>query len=98
MPDISSIGHGSLEPLSRPASASTPVHRNGTASSDAPGRLESDRVELSDHARFLDKMRKLPSGRLELVQQVKQSIAQGTYETDDKFNQAISRLIDDLDP
>lgn len=97
MPDISSIGHGSLEPLSRPSVASPPIHRNGTASSEIPGRRETDRVELSDHARFLEKMHTLPEGRPEMVEQVRQSINQGSYETEEKLNLAITRLIDELE-
>lgn len=96
MPDISSIGHGSFEPLSRPSVASSPIHRNGIAPSEIPGRRETDRVELSDHARFLEKLSTLPEGRPELVELVKQAIHSGSYETEAKLNLAISRLIEEL--
>lgn len=96
MPDISSIGHGSLEPLSRSYVASSPVQRNGVAPSETSVRRETDRVELSDHARFLEKINTLPQGRPELVEHVKQAIHQGSYETEEKLNLAITRLIDEL--
>ena len=63
MPDISSIGHGSVGPLDR----SAPSH--GRRVDDAPQRPEhdrrdgdrrGDRVELSDHARLLSRLRELP--------------------------------------
>ena len=97
MPDISSIGHGSFEPLSRPSAPSSSVHRNGTTSSHGRGDRETDRVELSDHARFLDRIREMPTGRLNLVEHVKQAIASGEYESDDKLHYAISQLIEELD-
>ncbi|MCZ6834408.1 MAG: flagellar biosynthesis anti-sigma factor FlgM [Planctomycetota bacterium] len=96
MPDISSIGHGSLEPLSRPSS-SMAAQRNGTLVETKPDARLIDRVELSDHARLIDKMRHLPEGRLDLVNQVRQSIDSGDYETEEKMNLAISRLLDDID-
>jgi len=95
MPDISSIGHGSLEPLSR--SAATTIHRNGQVVEAKAAPREPDRVELSEHARYLDKMRQLPEGRLELVNQVKDAIEAGAYETEDKLNLAIARLLNDID-
>lgn len=95
MPDISSIGHGSLEPFTRP-SAST-IHRNGTIVEAKSSPREPDRVELSAHAQFLDKMRKLPEGRVQLVNQVRDAIASGAYETEEKLNLAVSRLLNDID-
>ncbi len=95
MPDISSVGHGSLDPLSRLGTVNT-YASNGLAREIAGTPRESDRVELSEHARFLDALQKLPEGRLDQVESVRQSIADGTYDTDDKLNLAITRLIDDL--
>jgi len=65
------------------------------AESQAPER-PSDRVELSERARFLNKLASLPPTRRELVDRVQQEIADGTYETSDKLDQAISGLLDDL--
>ena len=95
MPDISSIGNGSIDPLSRPG-AVTAYHRNGTSDSSATLNRLSDRVELSDHARFLGQIGQLPDGRVDLVQQVRHAISSGEYESDDKLKIAISRLIDDI--
>jgi flagellar biosynthesis anti-sigma factor FlgM len=96
MPDISSIGHESVGPLDRSAS----LHARGDASS--PSRIErpperpGDRVELSDHARLLDQLRRMPDVRSEHVEIVRQAIADGTYETDARLEKAINGLIRDL--
>jgi negative regulator of flagellin synthesis FlgM len=54
-------------------------------------------VELSDHARLLDRIRHLPEGRLDRVEAVRAQIADGSYETDDKLTAAVSRMLEDLD-
>jgi negative regulator of flagellin synthesis FlgM len=95
MPDISSVGHGSLDPLSRLGTVNT-HSTNGLAREIAGTPRASDRVELSEHARFLDVLQKLPEGRLDQVEAVREAIAEGTYDTDDKLNLAIARLLDDL--
>ncbi len=99
MPDIASIGHGSVGPLDRSSSAHgrreldlQAAYDTRKASSDRPG----DRVELSTHARFLSQLRDLPSGRLDRVEQVRDAIARGEYETEERLNVAIERLLDDL--
>ena len=96
MPDISSIGHGSVVPLERTA----PPHARGDAESppqiDRPPHRPADSVELSDHARFFDRLRRLPEARLDRVEQLRQAIADGTYETDGRLEKAIDRLLQDL--
>ena len=95
MPDISSIGNGSIDPLSRPG-AVTAYHRNGTSDSRTAVNRDTDRVELSDHARFLGLLGQLPEGRVDLVEQIREAIVQGEYETEQKLGIAIGRLIDDI--
>src|SRR5262245_60869025 len=56
----------------------------------------SDRVDISDRARFLSKLSALPSVRAELVDRIRQEIAAGTYENDDRLDQAIDNLAEDL--
>ncbi len=94
MPDISSIGPGSVGPINRPAGPDASQRR--TDSADTTAR-RNDRVELSDHARLLDQLRDLPNVRQELVQQIRDAIAQGQYETPEKISQAVERLLADLD-
>lgn len=81
-----------------------PVTRNPQRlDPQAPGRADrterpSDRVDISDRARLLAQLSSLPDMREDLVSQVRSEIAAGTYDTDDKLDQAISNLLQDLDP
>jgi anti-sigma28 factor (negative regulator of flagellin synthesis) len=96
MPDISSIGHGQMGPLSR--NQSPPAFReNGAPIRGVPSDQLEDRVELSDRARFLDRMRQMPEVRLEKIRAVRASIAAGTYETEGKLEAAIERLLEEAD-
>ncbi|MFO0827531.1 MAG: flagellar biosynthesis anti-sigma factor FlgM [Phycisphaerales bacterium] len=100
MPDIGNIGstsgYGGVGPLSRPTTEPT-SRGSGAERLDAPQRDgHRDRVELSEHARWLEALRTMPPIRAEKVAQVKAAIANGTYETDDKLNLAIDRLLDDV--
>ena len=56
----------------------------------------SDRVELSDRARYLSKLSSLPEVRQDLVDRIRQEISSGQYETPEKLDDAISSLLDDL--
>jgi hypothetical protein len=100
MPDIASIGHGSVGPLNRPGTTPDMLHhRNGLAparpGSDAAS--SRDRVELSDHARYLGRLRELPGVRIGRVAEARSAIIEGTYETEHKLNIAVDRLLEDLD-
>ena len=87
MPDISSIGHGSVGPINRPPS------NNGLASGYHSRTPKTDRatdsVELSDHAKLLDRLRQLPDVRQELVDRIRKEITDGNYETSGKLDNAI---------
>lgn len=96
MSDISSIGHGPSGPLHRPSSYGSEQH-NGFTRPGAEPQSRSDRVELSEHARLLEQLRKQPTVRTDLVNQIRQSIADGSYEHEEKLHLAIERLLDDLD-
>jgi flagellar biosynthesis anti-sigma factor FlgM len=99
--DISSIGYGgSVGPLSQPSTSSAGSRNGSSASSTesstsifAAGR---DRVELSEHARFMDQLRQLPSIRTERVEAAREAIMNGTYETPEKLDIAVQRMLEDL--
>lgn len=99
MSDISAIGYGSVGPLNQPGSSAG--QRSDTPSS-AQNQSESvfsagrDRVELSEHARFMDQLRELPPIRTERVESVREAILKGEYETPEKLDIAVQRLLDDL--
>jgi len=76
-----------LDPQTRSARTQTQA--------DATTRGE-DQVELSNTAQLLSKIADLPDVRQNLVDRVKASIADGTYESDNKTDAAIDSLLDDI--
>jgi anti-sigma28 factor (negative regulator of flagellin synthesis) len=57
---------------------------------------EADRVELSDDARTHGDVESSAPIRENLVNRVRSEIAAGNYLTDEKFNVAIERMIDEV--
>jgi negative regulator of flagellin synthesis FlgM len=108
MSDLSSIvpgGHGPVGPVNRLAA---PVHLNGVhkpaavvevlppvSVSGGASRLDLDRVEVSDFARHLDTLLNLPDVRFERIASVRQAIADGSYDTEDKIDVAIERMLEE---
>jgi anti-sigma28 factor (negative regulator of flagellin synthesis) len=58
-------------------------------------RRGNDEVEVSAVATYLSKLRQLPI-RQDLVDRVREEIAQGTYDTSDRLDAALDELIQDL--
>lgn len=75
-----------------------PVGGSGSSSSrPAYGSSEiSDRVEISELAQLLGKYAQMPEIRADLVERIKAEIEAGTYETEDKVDQAVDSLLEDL--
>ncbi|HVP10952.1 MAG TPA: flagellar biosynthesis anti-sigma factor FlgM, partial [Phycisphaerae bacterium] len=55
-----------------------------------------DRVEISELAAFLSRLAELPEDRARKVVEIRQQIADGTYETADKLDQTVEQLAKDL--
>ena|SRR5688572_11553781 len=96
----SSNGHAAAAPVNRVFSVNGVARAalNARVVEVAPplnGALQADRVELSDLARWLDSLRQLPEVRHDRVTQVRQQIADGTYDTDERFDQALERFLDE---
>lgn len=90
MTDINPIArpqHTTLDGVTKPA--------RQTAGEAATARA-GDRVQLSDQARLLSKLKQLPEIREGLVNSVKSQIAAGNYDTPERFDTAINALLDDL--
>ncbi len=94
MAEIPSIGPGSVGPINR-AAALGAAYRI-TKDLQTRSELIGDRVELSRHAVLLDRLRQLPDVRTDLVAEVRDAIADGSYETDDKLTAAVEGLLPDL--
>jgi negative regulator of flagellin synthesis FlgM len=60
-----------------------------------PGRIQ-DELDLSDTARLVERIHEMPDLRQDRVNQIRAQIASGSYETDEKLEIALSRLIDEI--
>lgn len=67
---------------------------------DAPQQTSSlqptDELTLSSEASFIDAARSLPDVRQDRIDAIRQQIADGTYDTDDKMNAALDALLDEI--
>lgn len=74
-----------------------PVERDpARRGADARPPRPSDRVELSDRARYLSKLAELPAMRSDLVEAVRSEIERGTYDSTERLDEAIRALAEDL--
>jgi hypothetical protein len=84
-----------------PAWAPKPVEPAGSimpnTPANAPGGV-SDVVEISTASALASKVRDLPDVRADLVARAKEEIAAGIYETPERIDGAVARLLDDLLP
>ena len=88
--NLGSVNRATLEGASSSSAART--------SSEPARRPESsDRVELSEHARFMERLRSMPAVRADKVADIKSQIEAGTYETDEKISIAFERMLDEID-
>lgn len=58
--------------------------------------ISTDKVEISDIARFKALLAKIPDIRADRVAELRARIESGTYETEDKFEVLVERLLDEL--
>lgn len=87
-----------INPIARPQQTTldklTKTQRH-SEEQQAPAR-GGDRIQLSDQARLLSKLKQLPEVREGLVNSVKSQIEAGNYDTPERFDTAINALLDDL--
>jgi flagellar biosynthesis anti-sigma factor FlgM len=86
------------------ATAPQPVHRvkadgmQAQAHAASQARMEpQDRVELSEHARHLERLRNLPEIRQSKVEAARSAIADGIYESPDRLRAALLRMLDEIE-
>lgn len=107
MPDFGSIG-GSMNSIGlttgytnvgavtrTPLDGTSPAARR--AAPDSASRSSGDRVEVSDHARFMEQLRAMPAVRADKVAAIKSAIEAGTYDTDEKLSLAFERMLVEVD-
>ena len=66
---------------------------NEIASNPAAG---ADEISISQEANLLSKVGDIPDIRQERVDQIRAEIASGAYETEEKIDIAVSRLLDEI--
>jgi hypothetical protein len=58
--------------------------------------LNVDQLDISPEASFISQARELPDIRQDRVNAIRDQLASGTYETADKLDTALSRLLDEI--
>ena len=73
-------------------------HRSPAASaaSGVGATREADQLDISPEASLLSQLRDVPEIRADKVASIRSQIANGTYETDDKLEAALSSLMDEI--
>lgn len=56
----------------------------------------TDQLDISAAGQLADRMSEIPDIRQDRVSALRAAIANGTYETDDKLNVALDRLLDEI--
>ena len=85
--------HGIQPPLAPGTVGPVGAARPGAAAeASAPG----DVIEISSAARLAGQIDSIPDVRTELVERVKAEIAAGTYETPDRIERTITKLMEEL--
>ena len=98
MSEISAIGNaavGSIRPTT-PTTPTTTAVEIAAPAMDCGASSTVDRIDFSEQAQMLEKIHDLPEIRQELVDSVKDAIANDTYLTDTKINAAIELLIEEI--
>lgn len=63
--------------------------------SNTPGAI-TDQLDISAAGQLADQLSEIPDIRQDRVSALRAAIADGTYETDDKLNVALDRLLDEI--
>ena len=59
-------------------------------------RTVSDRVEISEEAKLLEKLSQIPDMRTERIDESRKLIESGEYETEERIRVAVERLLEEL--
>ncbi len=85
---------GSGSPVTRLQGSTVIAGTAGTQ--DAVRTAGQDTVEISDMARYLSEIKKLPEIRQDKVEAARQAIANGSYETPEKLDATVTQMWSDL--
>jgi negative regulator of flagellin synthesis FlgM len=81
----------SAQPISSPHSARSAEPTSSTSSPSI-----GDRLDISEAGQLAGRMAEIPEIRADRVQELRAAILNGSYETDDKLNVALERLLDEI--
>lgn len=84
---ISSVGRTSALGSARPAPS---VEASPAADALAP----QDEVQISSSARMMDELSRTSGVRQERIEQIRQEIADGSYDTPEKLDAALDKFLD----
>lgn len=70
--------------------------KNSPAATPSKSVSSTDEVQISAEGNFLSQVSELPEIRSERVAEIQQAIANGTYETEEKFSRALDALLDEI--
>ena len=82
--------HGS-QPISAPHRAAAPQ-----TNASPQGVSGADQLDISREAELFSRLREVPDIRSERVAELKSAIESGAYETDEKLDVAVDRLLDEI--
>lgn len=71
-------------------------HRTTASQAQSPAQGAADQLDISTEAELLMRVRELPEIRADRVAAIRAAIAAGTYETQDKLEIAVGRLLDEI--
>lgn len=83
-------GYGRLPSIGQP-----PGQGTESAKPISPTGQSEDQVEISQNAIWLSKIAMLPGTRSQKVQEIKDGLAQGTYDIDGKLSVALDNLLEE---
>lgn len=82
--------------LHGPQAINSPHLRGPSVEPTGAAASPQDVVQISDAGRLMDMANGLPAVRQDKVDALRAQIANGTYETADKLNVALDRMLDEL--
>ena len=73
------------------------IHRSQNTSPVEPGYSQPiDELDISPHAELMSRIHEIPDVRTHLVDEIRQQIMDGTYETQERLQVAVDRLLDEV--
>lgn len=65
-------------------------------SDSRPAASTGDRAEISEEARLLNKLAEVPDVRMDRVQELRELIASGRYETPERIAKTVERVLEEI--